>query len=71
MEQVLAGSALRGAAGQHRGESPHDLAVLLLDLTPLLVAHMQLLEGAAGRLQPLLQLLARDVAPRGGVRDAS
>jgi len=63
-QDVLARATLRCAARQHGREPPDDLSLLAVGGPPLLIAHVQLLEGAPGAIEPLPQLLGGQLALR-------
>ena len=61
-QDVLAGTTLRRAAGEHRGEPADHLALLAVAAAALLLADAELLERPPGAVQALSQLLAAEVA---------
>ena len=61
-QDVLAGPALRRAAGEDRRQPLDDLAALDVGLATLLLAEAQLLERPARPLETRAELLARQVA---------
>src|SRR5439155_9627700 len=69
-QDVLPGSPLGRPAGEHRGQSPHDLPLLPIRGAAVLFMGPELLQRSASTLQPLSQLLGRQIALRALVRDA-
>ncbi len=68
-QDVLAGTAFGGSAGEHRRQTPDHLAALDVGLAAFLLAQAQLLERPARAVQAGAQLLARQVAVDSRVGD--
>jgi hypothetical protein len=68
-QDVLARPALRVPAREHRGQAPHDLAVLGLRAASLLVPSLDQLEDLARGVEPLPEMLGHTVALARRVRD--
>ena len=64
-------STLGCAAGEHRGQSPHDLALLPIGGSAVLLVGPELLQRPARTVQPLSELLGRQITLRALVRDAA
>ena len=63
-QDVLPRPALRGTAGQHGGEPPHDLALLGVGRPPLLVTDAEFLEGSPSAVEALTELFGGELALR-------
>src|SRR6187200_2761594 len=66
-QDMLARPALRCAAGEHRGEPAHDLALLGVGRPPFLIADPKFLERAPGTVETRAELFGAELALRGGV----
>ncbi len=66
-QDVLARTALRGAARQHGREPPDDFALLAVGRPPLLITGAQLVEGSPRAVHALTELLGCELSLRRGV----